>query len=385
MRTLVTLLLSLAAACAGPGTATRARGVALSDDGRTAIVGGETWRAPEGIAFFQRGSALHLVSLVPGSVCDVTLEIGPDGRAQLPASSPFEVKEGTLRLRERPAAPASRLVESGQLYRHDDHFHLTHLWENADWRALYRDREESSSLSPVSRNVAAVALTTLLDLRLAGGSETATEHSMRRVEAVVARARRSVEAQLPAKQIMAMVQHDFEIADDGRTLFIEGTTYRAADGVRFTYCGDHFHVEGTATPWVHPISLAAAEPGAFALPASMFYEVANGAVAERSGPTPWRDLLAREQIQLTGDGWYVTERYAFPAFARLQQASRDPSLPAQLRDEAWRSVLEVLRIRLDLDGDAELRARLASIEQVVETRWKELEAQIPAAKVRKKN
>jgi hypothetical protein len=206
MRTPLPMLLLAAVACAGPAarppasTSNGARSpLAIDREGRTVVIAGEGWRAPGGIRFFERDGALHVVSLVPGNAFDVAVQIGPDGRPQIPADAPFEVKDGTLSLRDRAAAPVARLTESGQLYRHGDHFHLTHRYENSDWQAIYRARLDGSPVAPATRQVAAAVLATLLDARVAGGSEEATARSMRRTEKVIALARRAIEAELPAK------------------------------------------------------------------------------------------------------------------------------------------------------------------------------------------
>lgn len=359
----------------------RPRRVTVSDDGRAAIVGGQSWRAPDGVTFFERRESLHVVSLVPGSVFDVAIVFGADGRPIVPVNAPFDLREGLVVLRDRSLPPTARLVETGQLYPHDDHYHLTHRWENDDWRALYRAREEGSDLPASTRQVAAFALATLLDHRVPGKVEEATARGMQRMAETVARARRAVEGKYPAKQIMAMVLHDFEIVEDGATLAIEGKVYRS-DGVKFSYCGDHFHVEDASSAWAHPIHLGDAEPGHFDLPPSMFFDVNGTTIAARVGDAAWRELLASAQIRLVGDRWFVSEKYANPAFVRLQRATLDESVPSYLRELARRSVIEFMKLPLDIDSDAAFRARLAAVDRAVEGRARELDAQIAAAKRR---
>lgn len=354
------------------------RPLAVSDDGRSAIVGGQSWRAPEGVTFFERQATFHVISLVPGSVFDVEIPFGPDGRPIVPENAPFDLRDGVVVLRDRSLPPMAQLVDTGQLYRHDDHYHLTHRWENPDWRALYRAREEDSDLPPGTRQVAAFALATLLDQRLPGASEAATARGLRRMAETVSRARRAVDGKYPAKQIMAMVLHDFEVMEEGTTLSIEGKVFRAADGVKFTYCGDHFHVEDAGGAWSHPISLANAEPGQFEMPGSMFFEVTGETVATRAGSLAWKELLGHGQIHLDGDRWVVTERYGLPAFARLQRASLDDGVPRPARELARRKVIEVLKLPLEVESDAAFRARLAAIDAAIEGRWREVEAQLPA-------
>jgi hypothetical protein len=268
-------------------------------------------------------------------------------------------------------------VETGQLYEHDDHFHLTHRWENADWRALYRAREDDSDLPAGTKQVAAFALATLLDHRIPGKTEEATARGMQRMTEIVSRARRAVEGTYPSKQIMAMVVHDFEILEDGGTLSIEGKVYRAADGLRFSYCGDHFHVEEVGGRWAHPIHLDGVEPGSFDMPPSMFFDVSGSIVATRAGAAPWKELVAAEQIKLNGDRWNVSEKYASAAFVRLQKATFDERVPPHLREAARRSVLEFMKLPLDVESDAALGARLAAVDRAAEARWSELEAQLP--------
>ena len=225
--------------------------------------------------------------------------------------------------------------------------------------------------------MAAFALATLLDHRIPGKTEEATARGMQRMTDIVARARRAVEGKYPAKQIMAMVVHDFEILDDGGTLSIEGKVFKAADGVKFTYCGDHFHVEDASRAWAHPIHLDAAEPGQFDMPPSMFFDVNGSAVALRAGAAPWKELLAAGQIKLNGDRWNVSEKYANAAFVRLEKATLDERVPPHLREAARRSVLEFMKLPLDVDSDAALTARLAAVDRAAEARWRELEAQLP--------
>jgi hypothetical protein len=352
------------------------RRVAVSDDGKAAIVGGQSWRAPEGVTFFERKDAVHVVSLVPGSSFDVAIPFGADGRPVVPVNAPFDIRDGVVVLRDRTLPPTARLVESGQLYTHDDHFHLTHRWENADWRALYRAREEDSDLPAGTKQVAAFALATLLDHRIPGKTEEATARGMQRMTDIVARARRAVEGKYPAKQIMAMVVHDFEIQDGG-TLSIEGKTFNAADGLKFNYCGDHFHVEDAGGRWAHPIHLDAVEPGQFDMPPSMFFDVNGSAVALRAGAAPWKELLAAGQIKLNGDRWNVSERYAGAGFVRLAKASLDEKVPPHLREAARRSVIELMKLPLDIESDAAFSARLAALDLAAEARWSEIEAQLP--------
>jgi hypothetical protein len=378
MRTPAALLLLSALAC---GHA-QPRRLALADDGRAAIVGGQAWRAPEGVTLFERQDALHVVSLVPGSTFDVAVPFDAEGQPLVPPDAPFHVRDGVIVLRDRSLAPTAVLVESGQLYPHDDHYHLTHRWQNADWRALYRDREEEAALPGATQQAAAYALATLLDQRIPGTSEEATARGLRRMAETVSRARRAVEGKYPAKQIMAMALHDFEILDGGATLAIEGAVFKAAPGIRFTYCGDHFHVEEAAGAWAHVVSLDDVEPGEFAMPASMFFDVSGATVAPRAGQAAWKDLLARGEIKLVGDRWFVTEKYALPALQGLERLAFDEVASAAVRELARRSVLEFLRLPLDIESDAAFHARLVAIDGAIEARWRELEPPRPPARRR---
>jgi hypothetical protein len=381
-RLAVSPLLAAVLACAAVPLERGTPPFEVSPDGRTAAAGGESWRVPDGVAFFQRGAALHVVSLVPGRVFDVTVPLGEDGRFAWPENAPFEAAGGEIRLRAT-AGPASvdELIESGQLHRHDDHYHLTHRFQNEDWQALYRARADDSPLPPLRRQVAAVVLALLVDQRIPGTREEATAQAMKRVASVIGKARRAVEADLPARTIESMMAHDYEILDEGRLLTIEGQTYRAGEGVRFAYCGDHFHVESTSGHWAHPIALEADQPGHFAFPASIFFEVRQGGVvAERPVGTRWQQLADSGQIRFIRDHWHLTEGYLHPRLKLLQAAMDDPRLPETARARARGRVLDVLHLRLDLGTEAEFEARLAAIDQVIVWQWSEFEREARAGR-----
>jgi hypothetical protein len=331
------------------------------------------------VTFVERPHALHVVSLVPGANFDVEVSLDAEGHLVAPAHAPFELRDGQVVLRDRVLAPTERLVETGQLYPHDDHFHLTHRWDNEDWRALYRVREDASDVPAATKQVAAFALATLLDYRIPGKTEEATAHGLQRMTEAASRARRAVEARSPAKQTMAMVLHDFEILRGGLALAIEGKLFKAADGVRFSYCGDHFHVEDAGGVWAHPISLDAVDPGEFEMPPSMFFEVQGDAVVARTGEVAWRDLIRDGAIKLVGDRWYVTERYAYPAFAQLQRVSADLTVPSPVRELARRGVIDLLKVPLEVESDEVFRSALAGVEARIEARWRRVEGMLPAA------
>ncbi len=375
-------LLAAVLACAAVPLERGTPSFEVSPDGRTAAAGGEFWRVPDGVAFFQRGAALHVVSLVPGRVFDVTVPLGEDGRFAWPENAPFVAADGEIRLRVT-AGPASvdELVESGQIHRHDDHYHLTHRFQNEDWQALYRARADDSPLPPLRRQVAAVVLALLVDQRIAGTREEATAQAMKRIASVVGKARRAVEADLPARIIESMMAHDYEILDGGRVLTIEGQTYRAGDGVRFVYCGDHFHVESAGGRWAHPIALEADEPGHFAFPASIFFEVREGGlVVERPVASRWQQLAESGQIRFVRDHWHLTEEYFHPRLKKLEAAMDDPRLPEAARARARGRVLDVLHLRLDLGTEAEFEGRLAAIDQVIVWQWNEFERETRAGR-----
>lgn len=356
----------------------------VSPDGRTASAGGETWRAPDGVAFFERGAELHVVSLVPGRVFDVSVPVGEDGRFAWPENAPFEAAGGELRFLAGPGpAAVDELIESGQLHRHHDHFHLTHRFQNEDWQALYRDRADDSPLPPMRRQVAAVVLASLVDQRIPGAGEEVTAQAMARATSVIGKARRAVEAGLPARQIESMAAHDYEILDGGRVLTIEGQTYRAAKGVRFTYCADHFHVESAAGVWAHPIDLEADEPGHFAFPRSIFFEVREGGVvAERKAASRWRQLAESSQIRFVRDHWHLTEGYLHPRLKQLVAAMDDPRLSEAMRARARGRVLDVLRLRLDLGTEAEFEGRLGAIDRVIDWQWRDFDREARADRPR---
>jgi hypothetical protein len=374
MRTWTALLVLAGLAGCAHGTGR----LAVSDDGRAAIVGGQSWRTPDGVTLAARGDGLHVVSAIPGAAFDVAVSFDDEGRPVVPATAPFEVRDGVIVVRGRALATTASLVESGQLYPHDEHFHLTHRWDNADWRALYRAREEGSGLPGATRQAAAYALATLLDRRIPGASEEASAEGLRRMAETVARARRAVEGQAPSKQIMAVVVHDLEILDGGAAVTVEGQLFKAGPGVRFASCGDHFHVEDAGGAWAHVVPLAELPHGQFEMPTSMFFEVSGGTVSPRGGDAVWKALLARGEIKLGGDRWYVTERYGHPAYQRLQRAALDEAAPPAVRDGARATVIEFLKAPLDISSDAAFDARLAAIDAAIDARWHEVEAQLPA-------
>src|SRR6266511_1763957 len=79
MRISVVALTTALLACAGTEGARHHRAT-IADDGRVAIIGGESLRAPAGVSFFERRDEVHVVSLVPGSVFDDTVPLDPMGR-----------------------------------------------------------------------------------------------------------------------------------------------------------------------------------------------------------------------------------------------------------------------------------------------------------------
>jgi hypothetical protein len=343
----------------------------LSDDGRTLVAGGESWTAPEGAVFYQRGTVVHVVSTQPGRAWDVAVPLGPDGKLLWPKEAPFAPAdaEGALVPRAGKAAPETEaLVDSGQLHPHDDHYHLTHRFQNEDWQALYRLRTENSPLPPLRRQVAATVLALLLDERLPGTTAEATDAALRRMVSIIGKARRAVEGDVGARAIESIITYDFEIRDDGATMELGGRVFHAAPPVRFSYCTSHFHVEDANGKWAQPIELDGHANGApFAWPRSIFFDVTpDGTVTERPPSTRWRRLADTGQVRFTRDHWHITETYAHPRLQHLLKSVGDERLTDALRDKARALALEVMSLRLDLGSDAEFSARLDAIDQTID-------------------
>jgi hypothetical protein len=351
------ILLALLASCATQ------RPARVSPDGREVRVHGERWQAQDGITLFERDGALHVVSVGPEATFDVAVPLGPDGRPAWQPDAPFEVSAGVIRLRTRGGSRVAALVDSRQLHPHNEHFHLTSRYVNADWQALYALREEGSPLDPARQQLAASVLAELLDERIPGSSEEATLGSLRRIDSVLGKVRRAVQAGQPGRQVLGILSHDFEISEDGRALEIEGQRFRAGDGVRFTYDGGHFHVQSTSGDWVQVIQLEAMDPGSFELPPSFFYELRDGVVEARPPSSRWQALAAAHQIRFVRDHWHLTE--AYPPLHTLMAATEDPSLPEPLRELARGRALEVLRIRLDAVSELELESRLTAVDGLI--------------------
>jgi hypothetical protein len=340
----------------------------LSEDGTTLNAGGEQWTAPEGATFYQRGMVVHVVSTQPGRTWDVAVPLGPDGKLLWPKEAPFAPAEGALVPTAGKAAPeVEQLVESGQLHPHDDHYHLTHRFQNDDWQAMYRLRTEESPLPPLRRQVAATILALLLDERIPGTSAEATDQALRRMVSIIGKARRAIEGDVGARAIETIITYDFEIRDDGATLDVGGQRFHAVAPVRFSYCSGHFHVEDSGGKWAQPVELEGHANGAFAWPSSIFFEVRQGGdVAERPASTRWRRLADTGQVRFTRDHWHVTEAYAHPRLQHILKAIGDERLPDALRDKARALALDVMSLRLDLGSDAEFGARLDAIDQAID-------------------
>ncbi len=349
--------LALLASCASQ------RPARVSPDGREVSIHGERWRTQDGITLFERGRELHVVSVGPEATFDVAVPIGEDGRPAWQPDAPFEVSAGAIRLRTRGGSRVAALVDSRQLHPHHEHFHLTSRYVNADWQALYAFREEGSPLDPARQQLAASALAELLDERIPGSSEEATLASLHRIDSVLGKVRRAVQAGQPGRRVLGILSHDFEISEDGRALEIEGQRFRAGEGIRFTYDGGHFHVEATGGDWVQVVQLEAMEPGSFELPPSFFYELRDGVVEARPPSSRWQALAEAHQVRFVRDHWHLTE--AYPPLRTLLAATEDPSLPAPLRERARGRALEVLRIRLDAVSELELESRLAAVDGLV--------------------
>jgi hypothetical protein len=340
----------------------------LSEDGRTVTAGGETWTAPDEAAFYQRGLVVHVVSTRTGRTWDVPVPLGPDGKLAWPADAPFTAAEGTLVPKAGKAGPETEvLVESGQLHPHDDHYHLTHRFQNEDWQALYRMRAEDSKLPPLRRQVTATILALLLDERIPGTSPEATDAALKRMISIIGKARRAIDADVGARAIETVITYDFEIRDAGTAVDVGGKVFRAAGSVRFSYCSGHFHVEDVGGKWAQPVELEGQANGAFTWPSSIFFEVKpDGTVVERPSSTRWRRLADTGQVRFTRDHWHVTETYAHPRLQHILKAIGDERLPDALRDKARAFALEVMSLRLDLGSDSEFSTRLDAIDQAIE-------------------
>lgn len=370
---------------AGPGTGSKAA-LVVSEDGRTVTVGGETWTAPAGVSFYQRGSVLRVVYAAPGRSWDVAVAVGPNGKLAWPSDAPFQAAGGALTVRASSGrgSEVEQLIASGQLYPHDDHFHLTHQLQNEDWKALYRAREEDSPLPPIRRQVAATVLAMLVDMRLPGKTPEATAKALGRMTSIIGKVRRGVEGDVPAPAIESMALYDFELRDDGRTMELEGKTYRAGKGVRFAYCGSHIHVEGTDGKWAQPVDLEPRTNGDLAWPSSIFFAAApDGTVSERPGSTRARRLIDGGQVRFSREHWHVTETYQNPRLQYVLKLIEDPKIPTSIKDRARGAALELMRLRLDTGTEAEFDARLEAIDQAIDRTAAELEKELKAAGVRR--
>jgi len=284
-------------------------------------------------------------------------------------------------LRASKAAPnVEALIESGQLHPHDDHYHLTHRFQNEDWQELYRLRTDDSPLPPIRRQVTATILALLLDERLPGSSAEATDKALRRMISIIGKARRAIEGDVGARAVETIITWDLEIRDDGKTLDLGGRLFHAQDPVRFSYCAGHFHVEDANGKWAQPVELAGQGSGGFSWPSSIFFEVRpDGTVAERPTSTRFHKLSAAGQVRFTRDHWHLTEAYANPRLQHILKTIADERLPDRTRDLARAHALDVMRLRLDVGSEAEFDARLGAIEQAIDRAAEELEREARAA------
>jgi hypothetical protein len=379
MRTWTLLAATALAGCAHLAGVQPAPALVVSEDGQVVTAGGERWTALDGTAFYQRGDVLHVVANGPGRRWDVAVAVGPGGRLAWPADGPFEAKDGVLHPRAARATPEIEvLVDGGQLYPHDDHYHLTHRFQNDDWQALYRLREEDSPLPPIRRQVVAAVLALLLDERIPGASVEATDKALRRMVSIISKTRRAVDGGVGARAIEAIVTHDFEIRDDGQTMEIEGQVFHAAAPVRFAYCATHFHVEVASGKWAQPVEFEGGPSGGFAWPTSIFFDVRpDGTLTERPPSTRWRRLSDSGQVRFTRDHWHITEAYARPALQDILKTIANPGMPEPHKDKARALALEVMRLRLDVGSDAEFEARLDAIDQAIDRAAAELKGGAP--------
>jgi hypothetical protein len=352
--------------------------ISISDDGQAVTVGGERWTAPNQAAFYQRGDVLHVISSGKGAGWDVPVPVGPGGKLAWPADAPFEASGGVLLLRAGKAAPETEdLIATGQLHPHDDHFHLTHKFQNEDWQALYRLRADDSPLAPIRRQVAAAILALLIDDRIPGSSPAVTAKALRRMASVIGKARRAIEGDVGARAIEAIITNDFEIRDEGKLADIGGQLFYAADSVRFRYCAGHFHVEDAAGKWAQPVEFEMQANGSFAWPNSIFFEIRkDGKIAERPPTTRWRRLTDTGQVHFTRERWHLTETYANPRLQYLLKVIADEKIAAPQRDKARSLALDVLSLRLDIGSDAEFGARLDAIDKAIDRAATQLEKEI---------
>jgi hypothetical protein len=355
--------------------------ISISDDGQTVSAGGERWSAPPRAAFYQRGNVLHVVSTLQGRVWDVTVPLDPGGKLAWPAEAPFEASNGALVMRAGKSAPETEfLVDSGQLHPHDDHYHLTHKFQNDDWQALYRMRTDDSPLPPIRRQVAATILALMIDERIPGSSPEATYKALRRMVSIIGKARRSVEEGVGARAIETIIAYDFEIRDEGKTLDISGQLFHAAPPVRFSYCSGHFHVEEAGGKWAQPVELEGQSNGPFTWPGSIFFDVKpDGTVTERPASTRWRRLADAGQIRFIRDHWHLTDAYPNPRLQYLLKTIADERLSESLRNKARGLALDVMSLRLDIGSDAEFTSRLGSIDQTIDRAATELEKEVRGA------
>lgn len=370
---LAALVLGLAA-CAG---APPRPALEVSADGRTAVHRGQAWRAEDGIVFFQRGQELHAVSERPDRPFDLKAEHAADGTLRWPEDPRLDFSGMTVRFRPVLSSVAGR-VAAGQLYPHEDHLHLTHLYDNADLQALYKAREDGSPYPPVRRQVAAALVALLVEEKLPAGTDAAATAGLARIDRVLARLHRSFLAGLPAAAMADILSHDFEILEGGRAVVVEDRTFQAADGIRFAYCSGHFHVEDAQARWAAPVEFGA--PGTtFAFPTSPFYAAsADGLVVPLPGPKLWRDLLDSGQIQMLRDHWHLTPKFADPSFDRLRALSEDPAGTDASRARARDTVFELMRLKLDISTGTAFEASVAAVRQAAALALAELAAPAPA-------
>jgi hypothetical protein len=389
MRLRLLWVVLVASACVAVPTARRS-GLLVSADGSTVTAGGETWRAPPGAVFYERGEVLHVVSLAAGGEYDVAVPLGADGRLAWPEQAPFEVAEGALRLRLPAAgAPPSALpsvedlVALDQLRRHGDHLHLTHKLMLDDWQALYRDREDGSPLHPMGRQAAATLIALLVDERIPGDGGEVTRRAFQRLVSIIGKLRRGLDAGLQGSTLEAILEHDVEVGEGGRVLSVGTHSFRAGPGVRFTWHGDHIHVESERGTWVHPVELEDQPADGFVFPPSIFFRVrSDDTVEERPSSSRWRTLADAGEIRFIRDHWHLTQSYGHPGLQRLLAAMGNAELPSRVQDQARARALDILRLRLEVSSDAEFEARLAAVDRLITRSSAEFDRELrsPAAR-----
>jgi hypothetical protein len=376
----LTLCACLTMACAGPVAEkklTAAPALVISADGHTAIVNGQSWTAPEGTSFFARGDEIHAVSMMPDRTFDVAAQVHAGQPLVWPENPYFEAVAGALRIKQ-PSAPKSIavLLDSGQVNVHGNHLHLTHLYENAALQALFRAREDTSPFSPLDRETAASILADLLEMRISATNEDEALKSLHRANEIIDKVYRGFVHGLTPAQLESIVLHNYEILDEGRRINIEGQGFTTEGPLRFAYCGKHFHVESTQGQWAQIIEFPEdAEPGRFAFPRSIFFNVGrDGVLVEKQSPARWRALMKSDQLRMRSGHWHLSEKYMNKDLSRLKHAMDDVGLPEKMRADAQSRMLAVLLLRIGMGSERDLDDSLEQADRAIAAEWADFKA-----------